>query len=159
MTPRFTSTGHDFTRKTHQACYVPVIRTVRTGAWRAVELLTTPLVPADYLDVVAPLRNGGTLRARVEAVRTETADSVTLVLRTGRGWTPHEPGQYVRLGVDVDGVRLWRSYSVTSAPGRADGRFTITVNAVRDGAVSNHLIDRAERGMLLHLDRPAGDFR
>src|SRR3954452_391486 len=156
MTPRFTSTGHDFTRKTHQACCVPVIRTLRTGAWRAVELLTTPVVPADYLDVIAPLRNAGTLRARVEAVRPETATSVTLVLRPGRGWTPHEPGQYLRLGVDVDGVRLWRSSSVTSRP--ADGRLTVTVSAVPGGAVSTQLVRRAKRGMLLHLDRPAGEF-
>jgi ferredoxin-NADP reductase len=131
-----------------------VTHTLRSGAWRVVELLTTPLVPADYLDVVAPLRNPGVLRARIEAVRPETRDSVTLVLRPGRGWRPHEPGQYVRLGVDVDGVRLWRAYSVTSAP----GRLSVTVNAVPDGVVSNHLVRHARRGMLLHLDPPTGDF-
>jgi ferredoxin-NADP reductase len=131
-----------------------VTHTLRSGAWRVVELLTTPLVPADYLDVVAPLRNAGVLRARIEAVRPETRDSVTLVLRPGRGWRPHEPGQYVRLGVDVDGVRLWRAYSVTSTP----GRLSVTVNTVPDGAVSNHLVRHARPGMLLHLDRPTGDF-
>jgi stearoyl-CoA 9-desaturase NADPH oxidoreductase len=135
---------------------VAVTRTLRTGAWRVVELITTPLVPADYLDVIAPLRNAEVLRARVEAVRPETPDSVTLVLRPGRGWQPHEPGQYVRLGVDVDGVRLWRSYSVTSPPG--GDRITVTVNVVAGGAVSTHLVRRARRGMLLHLDRPAGAF-
>ncbi|GLW34736.1 ferredoxin reductase [Actinoplanes regularis] len=131
-----------------------VTRALRSGAWRVVELLTTPLVPADYLDTVAPLRNADVLRARIVAVRPETADSVTLVLRPGRGWHPHEPGQYVRLGVDVDGVRLWRAYSVTCAP----GQLSVTVNAVRDGVVSNHLIRNARPGMILHLDNPAGDF-
>jgi len=131
-----------------------VTQTLRTGAWRVVELLTTPVVPADYLDVVAPLRNATVLRARIEAVRPETRDAVTLVLRPGRGFRPHEPGQYVRIGVDVDGVRLWRAYSVTSAP----GRLSVTVNAVRDGAVSNYLIRHAKRGMLVNLDQPAGDF-
>jgi ferredoxin-NADP reductase len=123
-----------------------------------VELITTPLVPADYLDVLAPLRNGSTLRARVEAVRPETRDSVTLVLRPGRGWQPHEPGQYVRLGVDVDGVRLWRSYSLTCPPGAPGGRISVTVNAVPGGTVSTHLVRNARPGMLLHLDRPAGEF-
>src|SRR3982750_2489771 len=61
-----------------------VTQTLRSGAWRVVELITTPLVPADYLDVVAPLRNKSILRARVEAVRPETRDSVTLGLRRGR---------------------------------------------------------------------------
>lgn len=131
-----------------------VTQTLRSGAWRVVELITTPVVPADYLDVVAPLRNAGVLRARIEAVRPETRDAVTLVLRPGRGFRRHEPGQYVRIGVDVDGVRLWRAYSVTSAP----GRLSVTVNAVKDGAVSNHLIRHARRGMLVNLDQPAGDF-
>jgi ferredoxin-NADP reductase len=131
-----------------------VTETLRSGAWRAVELITTPLVPADYLDVIAPLRNPAVLRARIEEVRAETRDSVTLVLRPGRGWRPHEPGQYVRLGVDVDGVRLWRAYSVTCAP----GVLSVTVNAVPDGAVSNHLVRTARRGMIVQLEVPAGDF-
>jgi ferredoxin-NADP reductase len=131
-----------------------VTQSLRSGAWRVVELLATPLVPADYLDEIAPLRNRTVLRARVEQVRPETRDAVTLVLRPGRGYRPHEPGQYVRLGVDVDGVRLWRSYSVTSAP----GGLSVTVNRVPDGVVSNHLIGRARPGMLLHLDQPAGEF-
>ncbi|WP_067502013.1 ferredoxin reductase [Actinoplanes sp. TFC3] len=135
-----------------------VIRTLGSGAWRVVELITTPVVPADYLDAIAPLRNAKVLRARVEAVRPETANSATLVLRPGRGWVPHEPGQYARVGVDVAGVRLWRSYSITSTPARRDGRITITVNAVPGGVVSTHLVRRARRGMLLHLDVPTGEF-
>ncbi|BBH68159.1 oxidoreductase [Actinoplanes sp. OR16] len=131
---------------------------MRNGAWRVVELITTPVVPADYLDVIAPLRNPHVLRARVEAVRPETDKAVTLVLRPGRNWQPAAPGQYVRLGVDVDGVRLWRAYSVSSAAGRADGLFTVTVNEVADGLVSSYLRKNARRGMLLTLDLPAGDF-
>src|SRR5687767_6015586 len=133
-------------------------QTLRTGVWRVVEFLTTPLVPADYLDIVAPLRNAEVLRARVEEVRPETPDAVTLVLRPGRGWRRHEPGQYLRLGVDVDGVRLWRAYSLTTPPDRPDGRIAVTVTAVPDGAVSNHLVRHARPGMLLHLDLPTGDF-
>ncbi|MFC3741631.1 ferredoxin reductase [Paractinoplanes deccanensis] len=131
---------------------------MRTGAWRVVELITTPVVPADYLDVIAPLRNPRVLRAKIDAVRPETANSVSLLLRPGRGWAWHEPGQYVRVGVDVDGVRLWRSYSITSSPRRRDGRISITVNAVPDGVVSTHLVRHAKRGMILHLDPPTGEF-
>ncbi|BAL90750.1 putative oxidoreductase [Actinoplanes missouriensis 431] len=137
---------------------MPVTQTLRNGAWRVVELLTTPVVPADYLDVIAPLRNPDVLRARIEAVRPETAKSVTLELRPGRNWQPHQPGQYVRLGVDVDGVRLWRAYSVSSAAGRPGGTFTVTVNAVADGVVSSYLLNHARRGMILTLDLPTGDF-
>ncbi|MEV6342524.1 ferredoxin reductase [Actinoplanes sp. NPDC051851] len=131
---------------------------MRNGAWRVVELVTTPLVPADYLDVIAPLRNANILRGRIEEVRPETASAVSLVIRPGRGWQPHEPGQYIRLGVDVDGIRLWRAYSVSSAAGRRDGRIAVTVNAVKDGVVSAYLHKHATRGMIIHLDLPTGDF-
>ena len=133
-----------------------VTRTLRTGARRAVELLATPLLPDDYLDVLAPLRSGAALRAKVEAVRPETRDSVTLLLKPGRGWRSHQPGQYVRLGVDVDGVRLWRSYSLTSVPGAK--RLTVTVNAIEGGLVSTHLVRNARPGLILHLDQPTGEF-
>ena len=135
-----------------------VTQTLRRGAWRLVELVTTPLVPADYLDVIAPLRNPEVLRGRVEAIRPETPDSATLVLRPGRGWRRHRPGQYLRIGIDIDGVRLWRSYSITSAPGRPDGRIAITVSAVAGGAVSTYLVRRCAPGMLVHLEAPAGEF-
>lgn len=121
-------------------------------------MVTTPLLPSDYLDLVSPLRAGADLCGRIEAVRPETGDAATVVIRPGRGWRGHTAGQYVRIGVDVDGVRLWRAYSLTSPTNRRDGRVTITVKAVPDGKVSNHLVRRAQPGTLIRLDQPTGDF-
>ncbi|MDP9792302.1 ferredoxin-NADP reductase [Catenuloplanes nepalensis] len=137
---------------------MPATRSLRSAAWRVVELITTPLVPSDYLDEIAPLRNANILRARIEEVRPEHDRAVTLVLHPGRGWRRHEPGQYLRLGVDVNGIRLWRNYSLTSSPDRADGLVEVTVTAIEGGVVSNHLVRNARAGMLLHLDPPAGEF-
>ncbi|MEU9827294.1 ferredoxin reductase [Micromonospora chersina] len=120
--------------------------------------VTTPLLPGDYLDLVAPLRAGAPLRGRIVAVRPETRDAATVVIQPGRAWQGHLPGQYVRLGVDVDGVRQWRAYSVTSAPGAADGRITVTVKAIPDGKVSNHLVRRVRPGTIVQLDQAQGDF-
>jgi hypothetical protein len=91
------------------------------------------------------------------SIHPETADVATLVIKPGRDWRAHIPGQYVRLGVDVDGVRLWRTYSLTSDINRPDGCFSITVKAV-GGVVSTHLVRRARVGTVLHLDQAAGDF-
>ena len=124
---------------------------------RVAELLATPLVPADYLDVFAPLRAGADLRARVVAVQPETRDAATIVLRPGADWAGHVPGQYVRIGVDVDGVRQWRAYSLTHGP-RPDGHISVTVKAVADGTVSPYLVHRLEPGSLVHLEQAAGDF-
>ncbi|MFD6875001.1 MULTISPECIES: ferredoxin reductase [unclassified Streptomyces] len=131
---------------------------LRSRAWKLLEMVTTPLLPSDYLDLVVPLRAGADLRGRIEAVHPETGDAATIVIRPGRGWRGHTAGQYVRIGVDVDGVRLWRAYSVTSPTNRRDGRITITVKAIPGGKVSNHLVRRAQPGTLIQLDQATGDF-
>lgn len=135
-----------------------VLGRMREGAVRLAGLVTTPLVPTDYLDLVDPLRSGADLRGRIVALHPETRDAVTVVIRPGRGWKPHVPGQYVRIGVDVDGVRQWRTYSLTSALDRPDGCIAVTVKAIPDGRVSNYLVRRARPGLILQLDQAAGDF-
>jgi ferredoxin-NADP reductase len=130
-------------------------RRLRDRVTQLAELVATPLVPSDYVDLLDPLRNGTELRARVVAVTPETADAATIELRPGRGWRGHTPGQYVRIGIDVDGVRQWRAYSVTSATAST---FTITVKAIPDGVVSNHLVRRALAGTVVQLDQATGDF-
>src|SRR5919112_6500968 len=124
---------------------------------RVAEAATTPYLPADFMDLFAPLRSGADLRGRIESVHPETADAATIVIRPGADWAGHVPGQYLRIGIDVDGVRLWRAYSLTHGP-RTDGRISITVKAVPEGKVSNHLVHRAEVGTLVHLEQAAGEF-
>ena len=59
---------------------------------------------------------GAELRGRIVSVHPETEDAATLVIKPGADWAGHVPGQYVRVGIDVDGVRLWRAYSLTHGP-------------------------------------------
>lgn len=118
--------------------------------------VVTPLLPEDYLDLIAPMRPGAR-RARVVAVQQEAARATTLVLRPAGRWPGHRAGQYVRLGVEVDGVRLWRSYSLTG-PVRPDGTLTLTVTAVDEGRVSSHVRTRLRPGTLVGLEGPDGDF-
>jgi ferredoxin-NADP reductase len=129
---------------------------VVSRASQLAEIVATPLVPADYVDLINPLASPTDLRALVVGVERETSDAATLVLRPGRGWKGHVPGQYVRVGVDVDGVRQWRTYSLTSVPGAAHLR--ITVKAIPGGLVSNHLVHRTAVGTVLQLDQAAGEF-
>ncbi len=136
----------------------PATDRLRTGLHALAGAAATPLVPADYLDLLAPLRSRTALRARIVAVTPETRDAATIVLRPGPGWNPHVPGQYLRLGVDVDGVRHWRAYSLTSPPRPADGTISVTVTAIPDGTVSGHLVHHARPGELVHLEPAAGDF-
>jgi stearoyl-CoA 9-desaturase NADPH oxidoreductase len=131
---------------------------LRDRILKLAEFVTTPLLPNDYLDLVDPLRSGANLRGRIEAIRPETRDAATVVIRPGRSWRPHTPGQYVRIGIDVDGVRQWRAYSLTSDLTRTDGCISVTVKAIPGGTVSNHLVHRATPGTIVQLDQAAGEF-
>jgi stearoyl-CoA 9-desaturase NADPH oxidoreductase len=132
--------------------------TLRDRFLQLAERITTPLVPADYLDIVDPLRSGADLRGRIVEIHPETRDAVSLVIKPGRDWRAHTPGQYIRIGVDVDGVRQWRAYSLTSDTERADGCIAITVKAIPGGKVSNHLVRDATVGTIVQLDHAAGEF-
>jgi ferredoxin-NADP reductase len=120
---------------------------------RVASLLTTPLGPEDFLGLVNPLASRRQLRGVVTRVTTETPDSRTNHFRPGKGWNPHAAGQWARIGVEIDGVRHWRSYSL-SAPAGADP--AITVTAI--GFVSTALARRTKVGDILFLDTPQGDF-
>lgn len=121
-------------------------------------VLTTPLLPDDYLTAVNPLWALRELRGRIEQVIPRTGDAATIVIRPGRRWPGHRAGQHLALGVDVRGVRHWRSYSLTSDPARPDGCISITVKAVDGGAVSTHLVRHAKPGDIIRLGPPEGEF-
>ena len=89
--------------------------------WHALRKLaariTTPLLPDDYLHLANPLWSARELRGRILEVRRETEDSATLVIKPGWGFSfDYQPGQYIGIGLLVDGRWRWRSYSLTSTP-------------------------------------------
>jgi stearoyl-CoA 9-desaturase NADPH oxidoreductase len=121
--------------------------------------LTTPLHPDDYLRLVNPLWTTRELRGRIERVIPETEDAATLVIRPGWGWRyQHRAGQYVGIGIPVDGKFQWRSYSVSSPPTRSRRTITITVRAMPEGMLSSHLVNGLEPGTIVRLALPEGDF-
>jgi stearoyl-CoA 9-desaturase NADPH oxidoreductase len=119
-------------------------------------LLTTPLVPDDLLGTVNPVWSTSEPAGRVVAVRRETVDTSTLLLRTGPRRVRHRPGQYVGVGARLDGVWHWRTYSVTSRPD--DRLLAVTVTAIPGGTVSGALAHSTPVGTVLRLGPPAGEF-
>ena len=135
----------------------PAVDTLRALVTR----ITTPLLPDDYLQLANPLWAARELRGRVVEVRRETEDSATLVIKPGWGFTfDYEPGQYIGIGLLVDGRWRWRSYSLTSAPvtsGRAR-TITIAVKAMPEGFLSTHLVGGVAPGTVVRLAAPQGNF-
>ena len=137
---------------------VPNVHPVRRKALNAMRSLFTPLLPDDYLELINPLWSTRELRGRIEEVREETGDAATIVIRPGFTWEGHEPGQYLRVGVVVDGIFYWRAYSITSDPGREDGCIAITPKLVAEGKVSPHFVRQAKPGAIVRLGGVEGDF-
>ncbi|KAA1418892.1 ferredoxin reductase [Nocardioides humilatus] len=126
---------------------------------KTADKLTTPLLPDDYLTLLNPLWSSRELRGRVEQVIPETDDAATLVIRPGWGWHyDHRPGQFVGIGVQIDGRFHWRSYSVSSPPKKSGRTLSITVRAMPEGFLSSHLVNGLEPGTIVRLATPSGDF-
>ena len=94
--------------------------------------------------------------ARLEAIRVETPDMKTFVLRPARGPIAFAAGQSVPMRVILGGVVHERCYSPTSVPG--EPTVAITVKRHPAGTVSRWLHDRAAVGDVLELGAAAGDF-
>jgi ferredoxin-NADP reductase len=150
--------------------------------------VTTPLLPDDYLKLINPLWSARELRGRIVEVRPETPDSATLVIKPGWGFGfDYQPGQYIGIGLLVDGRWRWRSYSLTSVPHPSAPRtvtrhssaphattrrggprtvtrrggprtVTITVKAMPEGFLSTHLVAGVRPGTVIRLAAPQGDF-
>src|SRR4029079_1662044 len=97
-------------------------------------------------------------RARVVGVERSTPDSVTLRLRGNRAWEGFRAGQFVRLGVEIQGSWRERCYSPASVAGLAR-ELELTVKRHPEGQVSNFLFDNARPGTVLRLSQAQGDFR
>jgi stearoyl-CoA 9-desaturase NADPH oxidoreductase len=121
--------------------------------------ITTPLLPDDYMKLANPLWSARELRGRILEVRRETHDSATLVIKPGWGFGfDYEPGQYIGIGLLVDGRWRWRSYSLTSSPVKSARTVTVTVKAMPEGFLSAHLVGGVKPGTIVRLAAPQGNF-
>lgn len=98
------------------------------------------------------------LRARVVEIVDETADTRTFVLAPNKHWPGHRAGQFVTIGVEIDGVRVRRCYSISSGASGPGDRIAITVKRVVGGKVSTWLHERLRPGHVIELGRPSGEF-
>lgn len=106
-------------------------------------------------DARASLRE---VRARIVERIDEDADTVSLWLAPNRRWRGHAAGQHVAVGIEIDGVLRWRSFSLSAAP-RADRRLRLTIRRNGDSGVSNWIVRHARAGMVWTLSQAQGDFQ
>jgi ferredoxin-NADP reductase len=122
-----------------------------------VDLLLGPHGVDRYLELISPTLTVADARAEVTAVHRQTARSVTLTLRPNRAWGGFDAGQFVAVGVEIDGVRRTRTYSPASSARRAR-ELELTITEHPGGLVSSHLLRDARPGSIVHLAGAQGMF-
>jgi len=80
---------------------IPEVSSLTRRLLHAVRGFTTPLLPDDYLELVNPMWSTRELRAKIVAIRRETPDTATVVLRPAFPWPGHRPGSGRRRDVVV----------------------------------------------------------
>ncbi len=121
--------------------------------------MTTPLVPDDYLELLNPAWSASELTGEVRDIRPMTAEASTVIIRPNFPWPGHRPGQYLRIGAELNGIRHWRAYSLTSDPDHPDGLVSITVKHVPEGLMSPYFTRQISPGEMVFLGEVEGEFR
>ena len=96
----------------------------------------------------------------VANIHAETSDVKTFrLVNPNGGEIPfhHRPGQYMTLHLEIDGVRLRRSYTIASAPSQR-GYVELTIKRHPQGAVSQYMHDQVHVGQRIQLAAPGGRF-
>ena len=138
----------------------PRISALRRQIVRVAQAMTTPLVPDDYLELLNPALVGA------GADRHDRAGHARSPSRPRRSssarrfpWPGHRPGQYLRIGAELNGIRHWRAYSLTSDPDHPEGLVSITVKYVEEGLMSPWFTRKAQPDQLVYLGDVEGEFR
>ncbi|GLT15379.1 hybrid-cluster NAD(P)-dependent oxidoreductase [Vibrio algivorus] len=84
--------------------------------------------------------------------------SVTLVAENQDSETTFDfiPGQFITLGIEVEGKTEYRAYSLSSMPNQSE--LQLTIKRVVDGKVSNYIVDSLQEGQTVSVLKPAGEF-
>ncbi|WP_293783155.1 ferredoxin reductase [uncultured Aeromicrobium sp.] len=121
--------------------------------------LTSPHTIDHYLEYLHPMWTAEAVRARVVDVKRETGAASTVVLRPNGAWKGFTPGQHVEFGVEVDGTRRVRCFSLSDSADRSDGLITVSVKAHPDGFVSQFLHGgKLRQRTIIYLSQAQGDF-
>jgi ferredoxin-NADP reductase len=97
------------------------------------------------------------LQLRVEAIKPETADTITFYLREVSGQpVPYKAGQFITLIINHHGEDIRRSYSLSSSPD--EELLAVTVKRIPNGEITRYLHTYAKAGDVWNAVEPAGRF-
>jgi stearoyl-CoA 9-desaturase NADPH oxidoreductase len=137
---------------------VPRVGFVRRQVSRIGRALTSPLLPDDYFALIRPTWSTREMTGRVVRVRREHGEATTIVVRPDYPFSTHQPGQYLRIGMEIDGIRHWRAYTITSDPSHPEGVLSVTVKHTEGGKMSPIFTRNVQVGQQVFLGDIEGEF-
>ena len=146
----------------HSNTQIPSSSRLRQGArrllsTRVAQTLAFPHGVDNYLQQFNPRWSLQEVRASLVSTRSQTADTVTVTLRPNSNWTGFAAGQYLRVSVEIDGVRRTRCFSPANSAHQR-GLIELTCKIGPDSVLSRYLRDRAQPGEVLILSQAEGQF-
>src|SRR3954454_7603669 len=136
----------------------PNVSLLRRQVSRLGRALTTPLLPDDYFALIKPRWSTRELTGKVVRVRPARGNAATVVVKPDFPFPAHKPGQYLRIGMEINGIRHWRAYSITSDPQHPEGLLSITVKNTEGGLMSPVFNQQVGPGRVVFLGDIEGEF-
>ncbi len=134
--------------------YQDIVEEIRVSRRLGGTIASATISAEDYLQQLHPKR----LELWVSEVIEQSPSTKTFRLISKNGYLPpFLAGQYIALYLEIGGIRTSRPFSISSPPNQT-GYYDITVKRVENGLVSNHLLDRVNRGAELTSSGPEGNF-
>lgn len=95
---------------------------------------------------------------KVAKIQEKTKTSKTFRLSPVEGYVPpFQPGQYINVNMEIDGIRTSRAYTLSS-PVTQRSFYEITVKKSPNGFGSEYMLNQVKEGDMLTASGPAGNF-
>jgi all-trans-retinol 13,14-reductase len=121
-------------------------------------LASKPTLPKSELPVSKPVASTSGFVAQCIEVVDVTHDVKAFRFTPESGTSlQYQPGQFVTLELELDGKKIYRSYTMSSTPTKG-AYFEVTVKRVENGVMSNWLCDYLGQGAKVRMTGPYGKF-
>lgn len=120
--------------------------------------LTYPHGVDRFIEQVDPTLVIGPTVGRITAIEHPTARSVRIRVTPNANWQGFAAGQYVELGIEINGRRERRCFSPAQSQHLASGELEFTMAVQPQGRVTGYLKNQASAGMTVWIGPASGVF-
>lgn len=124
-------------------------------------------IPKEYpINALAKTLHPAFQAVKITAVEEHGLDCKTFTLSPDRDKKTSQlayfaSGQYITVFLKINGLKITRAYSLSSAPYESlgeTGYYQITVKSAKDGLASNYILDNWNVGTEVQISAPEGNF-